>query len=108
MYANSLISRSRTTQSRHLSPEKYHQHSLLRSNPLLCGLFQFKIYLLLQQVGVDLCVALESIVTVAHLYQDCLRGGSVTGIGQTWRSLRKFTLASAFSLAVSRSLRKKL
>src|SRR5277367_3627558 len=30
------------------------QHSLLRSNPLLCGLFQFNIYRFLQREGIEL------------------------------------------------------
>jgi hypothetical protein len=56
------------------------EHFFLRRNPLFCGLFQFKIYLLLQEAGIELSVGWGSIVSVAHLYEACLQGGYVTGI----------------------------
>ena len=56
-------------------------HSHFRRHPLLCGLFQFKLYLLLQDSGIALVNAWGSILYVAHLYEACRQGGYTT---RTW------------------------
>jgi hypothetical protein len=49
--------------------------SLLQRHPLLCGLFQFHLYLLLQDSGITLAGAWGSILYVCHLYHACRQGG---------------------------------
>ena len=49
--------------------------SLFSRHPLLCGLFQFRLYLLLQDGGISLTTAWGSILYVAHLYEACRQGG---------------------------------
>ena len=50
-------------------------HALFRRNPLLAGLFQFQLYLLLQESGIIIATAWGSILYVAHLYEACRQGG---------------------------------
>jgi hypothetical protein len=49
-------------------------HRLLRRNPLLCGLYQFKLHLLMQEEGIHVANAYGSILYVAHLYEACRKG----------------------------------
>jgi hypothetical protein len=50
-------------------------HRLLRRNPILAGLYQFKIHLLMQIAGVMVSSAHGSILSIAHLYEVCRQGG---------------------------------
>ena len=50
-------------------------HALFRRNPLLSGLFQFQLYLLMQESGIVLATAWGSILYVAHLYEAGRQGG---------------------------------
>jgi hypothetical protein len=50
-------------------------YALFQRHPLLCGLFQCKLYLQLQELGVTPCNAWGSILYVAHLYEGCRQGG---------------------------------
>jgi hypothetical protein len=54
---------------------------LFSRHPLLCGLFQFKLYSLLQESAILLADAWGSILYVAHLYEACRHGGYLR---QSW------------------------
>jgi len=45
--------------------------ALYRWHPILCGFFEFKLYLFLQDAGITLATAWGSILYVAHLYHAC-------------------------------------
>ena len=49
-------------------------YALLRWHPILCGLFQFDLYLQMQEAGIILATAWGSILYVAHLYHACRQG----------------------------------
>jgi hypothetical protein len=65
------------------TPQPY---SVLRRHPLLCGIFQFKLYLLLQDAGITLATAWGSIIYVCHLYHACRQGGYLK---EAWPDMEK-------------------
>lgn len=54
------------------TPQPY---TLFSRHPLLCGLLQFRLYMLLQEAGITLATAWGTILYVAHLYEGCRQGG---------------------------------
>jgi hypothetical protein len=50
-------------------------HAIFRRNPLLSGLFQFRLYLAMQESAIPVANAWGSILFVSHLYEACRRGG---------------------------------
>jgi hypothetical protein len=53
------------------TPQPY---SLFGRHPMLCGLLQLRLYILLQEAGITLATAWGSILCVAHLYEACRQG----------------------------------
>jgi hypothetical protein len=49
--------------------------ALFKRHPLLCGLFQFKLYTYLQYISMELLGAWGSVFYVAHVYEACRQGG---------------------------------
>jgi len=48
---------------------------LFKRHPLLCGLFQFKLYTYLQYISLDLINAWGSVLYMGHLYEACRQRG---------------------------------
>ena len=50
-------------------------YALFKRHPLLCGLFQFKIYTYLQYISIDLANSMGTVLYMGHLYEACRQAG---------------------------------
>jgi hypothetical protein len=61
--------------------------SLYRRHPLLCGLLQFQLHLIVQKFGIALSGNWRSLLSVAHLYEACRPAGYLK---QIWPDMELF------------------
>ena len=61
-------------------PDPTESFALFKRHPVLCGLFQFKLYSYAQYISLDLVNTWWSVLNLAHLYQACRQGGHLKQI----------------------------
>ena len=73
--------------SEHIADDSIEPMDLFKCHPVLCGVFQFKLYTFIQHLSLEFINVNQTVLMVAHLYEACRQGGYLT---QIWPDMELF------------------